>query len=224
MKRWPIIVLALSVSPLGSCLADFDRTVWDFTEGPITFHLDASQLAPPAPLQDLSSGQCRVAAVGCTQDTCVAAEAACNAEDMCAPRPSVTLSEEVSLDDAHARDDVRIDSVDLEELSAVLTGTDLDVAVEPIVVSWAPAEAPESESSMLAVLPAVDPHSAAGGLEPEMDGGGVAGLQDHLTRDDRFRLFVGFTAELSPGAPCPAGGMDMELSLRFRLTGEQRAL
>jgi hypothetical protein len=205
---------------LGSCLADFDRTYWDFTEGPIDFHLDARQLELPESLLDDSSGTCEVARVDCADGACELADSACNLDNVCIPELSAVLSQPVDMHTAYTQGNSRLAAVSIEEISAELIASDLNTALSEVRVLWAPLEAPQSEARLLATIEAIEPSANPGDLEPLPVDEGVRSLESHLVTYGGFRLFLVFVAVAEPGASCPAGALDMELSMRLLLTGE----
>ena len=194
---------------LTSCMADFDRHRVDFTEGPLAFHFEAEglELPPGALVED--PGACRVAELDCL-------------EPPCSLQPTAVLWADVDVDHAYSEELLRIDSVSLEELAAILTARDLNVWIEQLRILWAPSTSTILDARELAVVGPIEPDRVTGSLDPVLSQEGMDGLESHLVDDSRFRVFVELTSSLEPGSPCPEGDLDLELLLRFLLTGEPR--
>jgi len=207
-RCWFSGVLAVLVL-LASCTAGSDRRRVNFTEGPLAFHFEAEgfELPPGALVED--PGACRVAEVDCL-------------EPPCSLQPQAVLSVDVDVDHAYNEELLRIDSVSLEELVATLTAGDLNTGVERLRILWAPSTSTFADASELAVMGPVEPGLMAGSLSPVLSQEGLDGLESFLVSESRFRVFVELTSSLEPSSPCPEGDLDMELLLRFLLTGEPR--
>jgi hypothetical protein len=188
---------------LTSCMADFDRHRVNFTEGPLPFHFEAEgfELPPGALVEDPA---CHVADVDVL------------------PQPQAVLSADVDVDHAYSEELLRIDSVSLEALVATMTAGDLNMRIEQLRILWAPATSTLADARELAVTGPVEPGSLTGSLTPIPNHEGMDELESHLMDDSRFRVFVELTSSIAPGSPCPEGDLDMELLLRFMLTGEPR--
>lgn len=222
MRRAATLLAFLLAPGFTSCLADFDRTLWDFTEGPVQFHLDASGMEVPEALMDDSTGHCVIAEVACADEACDLDTALCNLDDVCQPRVQALLSQVVDMSDAYAPEQTRVESVALTDLSAVLVASSIDFPIEDVRIRWAPQEAPQAEATDVAVLGPVEPGGSNRALELTLMGEGVRSLESHLVHYEGFRIFIDFTTSLDPGDSCPEGALDLELSFRFLMTGEPR--
>jgi hypothetical protein len=207
-RFWFSSLLAVLVL-LTSCVATFDRHRVNFTEGPLAFHFEAEgfELPPGALVED--PGACHVAELDCL-------------EPPCSLQPRAVLSADVDVDHAYSEELLRIDTVSLEELVATLTAGDLNVTIEQLRILWAPSTSTLADASELAVMGPVEPGSPAGSLAPVINSQGMDALEAYLVDDPGFRLFVELGSSLEPHSPCPEGDLDLELLLRFRLTGEPR--
>ncbi|MBW2262824.1 MAG: hypothetical protein JRG91_12685 [Deltaproteobacteria bacterium] len=194
---------------LTSCMADFDRHRVNFTEGPLAFHFEAEGFELPPGVLVEDPGACRVAELDCL-------------EPPCSLQPQALLWADVDVDHAYSEELLRIDSVSLEELAAVLTAGDLNVRIDQLRILWAPSTTMILDANELALMGPIEPDRMTGSLAPVMNQEGMDGLESHLVDDSRFRVFVELTSSLDPGSPCPEGDLDMELLLRFQLTGEPR--
>ena len=208
-RFWFAGMLAVLVL-FSSCVADFGTHRVSFTEGPLAFHFEAEgfELPPGALVED--PGECRVAEIDCLTPPCALLSQA-------------LLSADVDVDHAYSEELMRVDAVSLEELVATLTAGDLNVKVEQVRILWAPATSTFLDARELAVAGPVEPGSATGTLAPELSREGLVGLESHLVGTSRFRVFVELSSSLEPSSPCPEGDLDMELLLRFLLTGAPRS-
>jgi len=197
-----------------------DRHQVDFTEGPLEFRLTAGAIEIPPELLDPSSGVCQLAILDCTDPSCPGSSMGCTEGDPCLVRIETTLAREVNLDYAYDDESLRVDSVRLEEISASVMAATLDAPVEQVRILWAPLVGTSGSAQELAVLGPIAPGQSASPLEPGIDGQGLAGLESHLVTYRGFTMFVTFVTALEPGSVCPEGDLDLEISLRFLLTGE----
>jgi hypothetical protein len=204
-------------------MADFDRHRVDFTEGPLVFRLDADALSVPSEFVAMDPGACHLAELSCEDPMCAGESVRCGEDGVCILEPTTILMREVEMGYAYEQDLLRVESVLLEDLSVALTATDLNTRVERGRILWAPALATAHEATELVVIGPFVPGQSPGWLEIQTSSRGRAALEDHLRTYPGFRLFVEFQTELVPGAPCPDGDLEIEVSMRFLLTGEAGA-
>ncbi len=220
MNRPSAILACVSALVLGSCLAQFDRTLFDFTEGPIAFRLEADDIDVPPELVDESTGECRVARLSCSDPACDLEAAACNVDDECVAVREAVLFEVVSTADDYLAEVTRVAWVLLEQVSVRIAASSVNVPISSLRVRWAPVEAPMTAAVDLAAIGRIEPGTGPRELEVQVIESGAQDLQSHLVSFDDFRLFVVIEMGLEPGSTCPRGVMDMEVSLRFLLTTE----
>jgi hypothetical protein len=194
---------------LTACMAEFDRHRVDFTEGPLAFHFEAEGLELPPGVLVGAPGACHVDELECLEPPCVL-------------EPQAVLSADVDVDHAYSEELLRIDRVSLEELVATLTAGELNVPVDRIRILWAPSTSTLGEARELAVMGPVEPGHPVGALAPVLNRDGMSELESHLVDNPRFRIFLELTTSLETSSPCPEGDLDLELLLRFLLTGEPR--
>lgn len=211
-----VVVLVIATS----CMADFDRHRVDFTEGPMVFRLEAEGFDVPPDLLVGGPGSCEVASIDCTDPLCPGM--VCSEGGACVLQSEATLSRDVNMDYAYEEEMLRVESVSLEQLSASLMASSLNLAVEEVRILWAPFSATRHDARELAVAGPVDPDQGAGSLVPALSDEGLSALESHLVDYSRFRVFLEFSTVIVPGTPCPEGELMVELSLRFLLTGEPR--
>jgi hypothetical protein len=181
----------------------------DFTEGPLTFHFEAEGLELPPGVLVEDPDACRVDELECLEPPCVL-------------QPQAVLSADVDVDHAYSEELLRVDRVSLEELVATLTAGDLNVPVDRLRILWAPSTSNLADARELAVTGPVEPGHPAGSLTPVLDREGMGALETYLVDSPSFRIFVELTTSLETRSPCPEGDLELELFLRFLLTGEPR--
>jgi len=194
---------------LTACMAEFDKHRVDFTEGPLAFHFEAEgfELPPGVLVEDPDA--CHVDELECLEPPCVL-------------QSTSVRSADVNVDHAYSEELLRIDRVSLEELVATLTAGDLNVPVDRLRILWAPSTSTLGDARELAVMGPVEAGFPAGSLAPVLNREGLGELETHLVDNPSFRIFVELTTSLEPRGPCPEGDLDLELLLRFLLTGEPR--
>ncbi len=220
MKRsYPILLLPVILTV--SCLADFDKTIREFTEGPIRFRLEAASLEVPPGFLNTDSGGCEVASIGCGDAPCPEETTICSVEGVCLLEPRTVLSEVVDIGYAYDPGSVRVDSVRVQDPVAFVQASDLNFDIEAVTILWAPVEAPwGAEARPIGTAGPLIAGQPPGVLHVVPDDQGKASLEDWLVQKSSFRVFVELVALLDPGHPCPDGSLDLDIELSFRLTGE----
>ena len=220
MKRI-LPVVPISALLAVSCIAGFDRTVSDFTQGPLPFRLEAGSMEVPAEFLSNGGGACEIANIGCQDSPCPAETTQCSALGVCLLEPRAVLSREVDIGYAYDPGSVRVDSVGIRGLDGVVTASDLNFDLEAVRILWAPVEAPwGGDARIIGTAGSIAAGAPPGSVQIVTDADGLSGLQGWLETEPTFRIFVEFVAVLDPGHPCPEGALDLDLSISFRLVGE----
>lgn len=223
MKR--ILPVALLPALLAvSCIAGFDKTVSDFTKGPLPFRLEARSIEVPAEFLSTAGGGCEVASIGCQDTPCPAETTLCSALGVCLLEPRAVLSQEVDISYAYAPGSVRVDSVQIHGLEGSIVASDLNFDLEEVRILWAPVEAPwGADAVLIGTAGPAQAGASPGAVQIVVDEAGMSALEGWLETEPTFRIFVEFVAVLDPGHPCPEGVLDLDLSMSFRLVGEPLA-
>jgi len=205
---------------LASCLAGFDSKVYDFTEGPNVFVLDSGDLGVPEDMMLTDGGSCALASVECADPLCPEETGGCDIDGLCRIVSHVVLDDVIDTSDAYSASSLRVQQVDVQAIDLALEANDLAVDIAEMRLSWAPSESVFRKTLPLTGSLGIGPDDEPGPLDVTVDPDGVRALEEHLQDEPGFRVFVEFETSLEPGAPCPEGSLDLELSMRFVVTGE----